>query len=252
MKNSLTQATEPDKPIALRVSAHHPSLGLLMASALGAVALMALAQWLLGLGAAEPNVLLATSAFALSAVACAYAMYRTYPHDRIGLCNFATLARLVIVGVLFVAMLEPVPTSMGLLVLAIVALCLDGVDGWLARREKLVSRFGARFDVEVDAAFALLLAVHAVRTDVAGLYVLVLGLPYYLFWIARMLWPWLNAPLPERLSRKAICVLQIATLVALLVPQFVGVPLDALVAIAAVALAWSFGRDILWLHRSRV
>jgi multidrug efflux pump subunit AcrA (membrane-fusion protein) len=38
---------------------------------------------------------------------------------------------------------------------------LDGVDGWLARRHEIASRFGARFDMEVDALLILALSVLA-------------------------------------------------------------------------------------------
>ena len=39
------------------------------------------------------------------------------------------------------------------------ALALDGVDGHLARRFDQVSDFGARFDMEVDAALILVLCI---------------------------------------------------------------------------------------------
>ncbi|MEM6712909.1 MAG: CDP-alcohol phosphatidyltransferase family protein [Pseudomonadota bacterium] len=181
----------------------------------------------------------------------ALSMRRTYPHARVGLSNMATLGRVVVVAVLFVAVLERVPPSLGLLSLAVVSLLLDGVDGWLARREGLVSTFGARFDVEIDALFALLLSVYAVMSGVTQPYVLLLGVPHYLFWAARQVIPWLNQPLPSRLSRKTVCVLQITALIVMLVPGMSGPWLDALVAGAAAALTWSFGRDILWLHRTR-
>ena len=45
--------------------------------------------------------------------------------------------------------------------LSIIALSLDGVDGALARRQMLESRFGAAFDMEVDSAFALVLSILA-------------------------------------------------------------------------------------------
>ena len=43
--------------------------------------------------------------------------------------------------------------------LATVSLSLDGVDGWLARRQGLCSDFGGSFDMEVDSVFALLLVL---------------------------------------------------------------------------------------------
>ena len=45
---------------------------------------------------------------------------------------------------------------------------LDGVDGWLARAIALASDFGARFDMETDALFILVLAVLAWQFGKAG------------------------------------------------------------------------------------
>lgn len=193
----------------------------------------------------------AALAYLAAAGFCVVSIQRTYPHARLGLCNLATLARMGIVGILAVAMLAGQAPNAGVLALALVSLCLDGVDGWLARRQKLASDFGARFDVEVDAAFALLLSIYAATSGLTGAYVILLGLPHYLFWIARRLWPWLNTPLPPSFSRKAVCVLQIGTLIALLVPALTGMGRDGLVLAVVLALAWSFGRDILWLRRAR-
>ena len=47
-----------------------------------------------------------------------------------------------------------------LVVLAAVALVLDGVDGQVARRTGTVSALGARFDMEVDAFLMLVLSVY--------------------------------------------------------------------------------------------
>ena len=47
-----------------------------------------------------------------------------------------------------------------LVLLSSVALALDGVDGWVARRTRTVSALGARFDMEVDAFLVLMLSVH--------------------------------------------------------------------------------------------
>jgi len=134
--------------------------------------------------------------------------------------------------------------------LAVCALCLDGVDGWLARKQGLASDFGARFDVEVDAAFALVLACFAAMSGAAGGYVILLGLPYYLFGAARTRLPWLTRSLPEKFGRKAVCVLQIGALIALQVPFLADGQLSIVIAAVAVALLWSFGRDILWLWRA--
>ncbi|MFH7468205.1 CDP-alcohol phosphatidyltransferase family protein, partial [Pseudomonas syringae group genomosp. 7] len=77
-----------------------------------------------------------------------------------------------------------------------------GVDGWLARRSGLVSRFGARFDMEVDAALALILSLHLLAGTAVGAEALVLGLARYAFVAAGLAWPWLSADLPPTDRRK--------------------------------------------------
>src|SRR5439155_607224 len=70
-----------------------------------------------------------------------------------------------------------------------IATVLDGADGWLARRTRMESAFGARFDTEVDALLIQVLAVLAWRWGKAGPWVLVSGLLRYLFLLSGWLWP---------------------------------------------------------------
>ena len=58
---------------------------------------------------------------------------------------------------------------------------LDGVDGWLARRHRIASAFGARFDMEIDALLILALSVLAWRHEKAGAWVVASGLLRYAF-----------------------------------------------------------------------
>jgi hypothetical protein len=79
----------------------------------------------------------------------------------------------------------------------------------------------------------------------------VLGAARYLFQIAGLALPWLRASLPERLRRKAICVVQLTVLVALLAPVTVGAPARTAAIFAALAVAASFAVDIRALWRQR-
>ena len=54
---------------------------------------------------------------------------------------------------------QPAPVAM-LVTLTVVALALDAVDGWVARRTRTASALGARFDGEVDAFLILVLSVY--------------------------------------------------------------------------------------------
>ena len=131
------------------------------------------------------------------------------------------------------------------------ALSLDGLDGWLARREGLVSDFGARFDMEVDALLALVLALIALASGKAGPWVLILGGLRYVYVAAGVFLPWLRRDLPPRWGRKTVCVVQIATLIALLAPPVIPPLSLGLAAVATTLLVWSFAADVLWLWRRR-
>ncbi|GAB3685596.1 CDP-alcohol phosphatidyltransferase family protein [Salinisphaera aquimarina] len=135
--------------------------------------------------------------------------------------------------------------------LAVAALALDGVDGWIARRTASVSAFGARFDMELDAFFILVLCAALAAVGKVGLFVLWIGLARYLFVLAQRVAPWLRAELFASLRRKAVCVWQVVTLVICLLPA-VSPPVAALAsACALVLLALSFGIDVAWLYRRR-
>lgn len=133
--------------------------------------------------------------------------------------------------------------------LALIALLLDGVDGAVARRTGTTSDFGARFDMELDAALALVLAVLVFAYDRAGLWVLLLGLPRYAFLAAGHWLPALRRPLPPSQRRRVICVVQIATLAGALFPGLSS-PWPALAcALGAVLLYGSFAVDVRALLR---
>ncbi|QQS53903.1 MAG: CDP-alcohol phosphatidyltransferase family protein [Candidatus Competibacteraceae bacterium] len=134
--------------------------------------------------------------------------------------------------------------------LAGLALALDGIDGWLARRGGLQSRFGARFDMEVDAFFILILAALLFQSGKAGAWVLLSGLLRYGFVALGYALPWLNRPLPPRWRRQAVCVLQTAVLALCLAPPLIPPWTTALAAAALGLLALSFAVDVRWLWRT--
>jgi phosphatidylglycerophosphate synthase len=131
-----------------------------------------------------------------------------------------------------------------------VALLLDGVDGQVARRTGTSSEFGARFDMEVDAFLILLLCVQVAETF--GLWVLAIGLMRYAFVAASWAMPWLTAPLYPSMARKTVAAVQGVVLV-VAVSEILPVTWTfAAVAFALASLVWSFGRDVVWLARTRV
>lgn len=235
----------------VQLGAAGPLLQFALAASLGLGLLLALAPVTLS-GVSAAGVGLGTIFYAAGCAAAGIGLHLRYPHAALGLCNTVTLFRLMLVGMLGMALVPGATAEWAVFVIAALALALDGVDGWLARREKLVSSFGARFDMEVDSVLALVLALLAFVGGHAGPLVILLGLPRYAFAVAGLVLPWLNAPLPERFSRKVVCVLQLATLISLQAPILPSMLANVLVGASAMALVWSFERDVVWLWKARV
>jgi phosphatidylglycerophosphate synthase len=177
---------------------------------------------------------------------------RHQPLQRFGAANAVTLVRAAIAA-LAAGLIGQAPLSPGLAwfiaTLAGIALLLDGVDGWLARRHQMQSEFGARFDMEVDACFILILALLIYQMDKAGGWVLLSGGLRYGFVALGYLFPWLHQPLPPRKRRQTVCVLQTAALALCLIPPLTP-PWTTLLAAGGLALlATSFAMDMIWLAR---
>lgn len=202
-------------------------------------------------GTSAPAMSLAVGGYGVAVAIVVVSLRQGFPHPTLGLCNVVTMMRLALTAALMAPLTDPAPPHWAVFCVALVALGLDGADGWLARREGRVSDFGARFDMEVDAALALILALNAWAAGTAGGLVLALGLPRYVFVGVALVLPWLNGALPDRISRKAVCVVQIGALIVLQLPALPQTVATVLVGLVAAALIWSFGRDIVWLWRNR-
>jgi len=180
-----------------------------------------------------------------------------HPFDRFGLPNGVTLARLVLTsifgGIAMDLVERPLAGRLAWVVLAIAALALmlDGLDGFLARSRNMESPFGARFDMEVDALLILLLALAAWLQAKAGPWVLLIGAARYAFVVAGWLWPVLARPLPPSWRRKAVCVVQGASLAVLMAPPVVPPASVVIAGVALLLIAYSFAVDVIWLigHR---
>jgi phosphatidylglycerophosphate synthase len=236
-----------------REYARHVALALL----LGALAALALAAVVPALRARAPGFL-AAAALGLAAgtallLALRATLQATHPHPRFGAANRVTLARATLVVLLagFASVPDSPPLAWLALLLATLAASLDAVDGRLARRHGLASRFGARFDMETDALLILVLALLAWRWDRAGAWVLASGLMRYAFVLGGRAWPWLAGELAPSRRRQAVCVVQVVGLVAVLAPWWPGATAAVLAGLALAALCYSFGVDVLELARRR-
>ncbi|WP_322272194.1 CDP-alcohol phosphatidyltransferase family protein [Hydrogenophaga sp.] len=183
-----------------------------------------------------------------------------HPHARFGPANRVTLARLGALALMAAligealprAPLDTMPAAAWWLVLAAtVTASLDAVDGALARRSGLASAFGARFDMETDAAFTLVLCALVVQAGQAGVWILASGLMRYAFVAAAFVWPWLNGPLQPSKRRQTVCVVQITTLIVCLGPTVPPLLASGLAAVSLALLTLSFATDVRTLARQR-
>jgi len=168
--------------------------------------------------------------------------------ERLGPADRVTLIRAALVGgvTAMVADAFDRPGSVPTLVsLAGVALVLDAVDGWVARRTETSSRLGALFDMEVDAFLILVLSVYAART--VGGWVIAIGAARYVFGLAGRVLPWMHAPLPPRHWRKVVAATQGIVLAVVAAGVLPTAAAAAMLAAALALLAESFGRDVWWL-----
>jgi hypothetical protein len=145
-----------------------------------------------------------------------------HPFAQFGSANQVTTGRAVFVALVVGAIGEPATAAVaaGAAAAGMAVTMMDGVDGWVARRG-MASRFGARFDMEIDALLILALL------------------------------PQMQRPLPVSRRRQTICVVQVLALIAALEP-FVAPEASQLIAGAALAaLVYSFTVDTIWLFSDR-
>ena len=214
-----------------------------------AVALMLVAQGLsqvLTLSAAFP--IKAMFLFVLASLWLSTYLPGHLPQVRLGPANLVTLSRLGLAALLggFVgeAQAHIAWPAVGI---ASLALALDGVDGWLARRGGWESAFGARFDMETDALLLLLMTCLIWQLGKAGPWVLLSGALRYLFLAAAAASPTFRRPLPPSQRRKTICVLQILSLLVALLPMVPAPWSGGSAAAGLILLCYSFGADSAWL-----
>jgi phosphatidylglycerophosphate synthase len=174
------------------------------------------------------------------------------PGAPLGPASWVTLARATLaVGVAALAAdsySHATPVAL-LVTLAAVALVLDAVDGWVARRTGTVTALGARFDGEVDAFLILALTVYVAPE--CGAWVLAIGAARYLFLAGEWLLPWMRAPLPPRRWRKVVAATQGVVLTVAAAGVLPRALTQALLVAALALLTASMGQCTWWLWRRR-
>ncbi len=198
--------------------------------------------------------LTATAVFAALMAAVVLVTGDEQQHLPFGPADCVTIVRAILVALAAGVIGHPATPAVlwSVVGLTTVVGALDGLDGWLARRTRTASAFGARFDMETDALLILVLSVLVWQHEKAGAWVLLCGLMRYGFVAAGWLLPWLARPLRSTWRGKAVAVGQVVGLSVALAPVVPVLPSAVAAASALAALAWSFAIDVRWLsHQSR-
>ena len=172
----------------------------------------------------------------------------------LGLANRVTLGRATLVVPLTVLVLHTEqlsdPLRWWIIVVSTIAMLLDGLDGWIARRTDTSTNFGARFDMELDAFLILALSMLVSLAGQTGPWVILIGLLRYLFVVAGFIWPTLQTSLPASQRRKIVCVVQGATLLVCLGPIISSLIASVVATGALSLLLYSFAVDLQWLIKT--
>jgi phosphatidylglycerophosphate synthase len=204
--------------------------------------------WLLGLPASY--VLIGLGWY----VGLAGLVLRTFPRGApgpgMGPANRVTLVRAALAMPVLALAVHPEALGVAgrwwVILVSTLVLILDGVDGRIARRTGTQTDFGARFDMELDAALIMALSVLVWRGGRIGSWVLLIGLMRYAFVAASWIWPVLGAELPPSRRRKVVCVVQGVVLLVALGPIIPDAMAVAVSAAGLAMLAYSFGVDVRW------
>lgn len=172
--------------------------------------------------------------------------------DRLGPANVITLTRAVLVAWIAAALFGELSESawLPLGLAGSLAFGLDWVDGQVARSTGWASDFGARLDMELDALTVLVLSGLCWQLDRAGLWAWSAGAMRYVYVLAQWGLPWMNRPLPPTNRRRFICGVQISTMLLGFLPWPAGLSAP-IIGVGVLALAGSFGADVVWLARHR-
>ena len=164
-----------------------------------------------------------------------------------GPADLVTRVRAALAGGVAALLVDGAPAPAAVVTLAALALVLDGIDGWLARRTGTASALGARFDMEVDAFLILILSLRVAQTMAP--WAILIGLARYAYVAAWPIAPWLRAPVPPRYWRKVVAAVQGIVLTVAIAHVLPSAVVQVAIVGAMLLLAESFGRDVVWQSR---
>jgi phosphatidylglycerophosphate synthase len=164
-----------------------------------------------------------------------------------GSANWITSVRLV--SLLLFALLIDAHQPLAASALAWAVFCLDGLDGFLARRTRTESSFGALYDAEVDASFSMLLTWSLFQLGHAGAWVLIGGLLRFVYVLSLYATRVSEVEAPRTTLGRYVFGLSVGGYTLSLWP-FAGAGF-ALSGLATLLLCYSFARSFHWTFSPR-
>jgi len=204
---------------------------------------------------ASPMYLVKALVLFFVVVSIVFSFVRQYhPFLKFGFANHITIIRasLVVLTASLIGESETAYVAWVATIIAMSIVILDGFDGWLARRSQMVSKFGARFDMETDAVLIMVMSILVWQHGKAGMWILLGGFMRYAFVFAGLLLRWMAAELTSTRRAKTMSICHMIGLTFALLP-FVLKPVSVIVvSVSLLALALSFVIDVyrLW-HKER-
>jgi len=138
-----------------------------------------------------------------------------------------------------------------IVILGMIALLLDGLDGFIARKYDHVTKFGEKIDQESDNFLMLVLSISLYLNREIGAYIFLIPLYRYLFIFFMSKYDWLKTELPISQFRKFACA--VTTLFMVVAQDVYFDPENTLflVILSLFIITFSFAKDIIWLYRNK-
>ena len=137
-----------------------------------------------------------------------------------------------------------------ILLLVIISLILDGVDGYLSRYLNQMTLFGKTFDQEVDNFLIFTLSFSLIYNYDFSISLVCIPLYRYIFLILIKKGLISNHELPESLFRKTVCVMTILSLAVCNYYNMVE-SMRSLIYIIIILVSYSFLKDTIYLYRRK-
>ena len=168
---------------------------------------------------------------------CIFLIKKLRQPGSFGYANIATTSRLILLLLLGLFIFK-IPGFLSL-VIGLIILILDGVDGYLARRYHESSDFGAYLDMETDTFFVCLFCTYYYLNDQLGGWVLLVGFMRYVYVGLILLFKLQDRKEKSTRFAKTIAVILFSALLTpLVLPKFIYQPAMIL---ATVLVTYSFG-----------